>query len=106
MADNQRIFIDPDILARTATQLARVAEGLTTAATTATSARISSSALGLMNAWMVSPITSVAQRSSELIQVSSDVTGAVAIATDAAADDFATLEHNVVAVITSMGSDL
>ena len=102
MTVNQRITIDPEVLARCAARLAAVSEGLSGAHRTAASARLGANAFGLINSWMVAPITSVATRSGELIGLSGDVIGAVGVATDAAAGDFADLEETVIAALESI----
>jgi hypothetical protein len=106
MSLNQRISIDPAVLRRCGSDLTRVAEGLGDASARIAGASISSAAFGTMNSWMVSPITSVSDKSTTLIAESGKVTAAVGDAADASADDFDAMEDAIMAVISGLEAGL
>ena len=99
MANNQRIAIDPDVLSRCSDELGRVSVGLENASARVAGATIGSNAFGLMNAWMVPPISTVSSRSAELIALTGEAARTVGIATDDAAAAFANNEIEIAGII-------
>jgi hypothetical protein len=104
--ETARIAIDHDVLVRSARELHRTAESLATVSATAASAQLSSNAFGLMNAWMTPPVNAVSSRSRELLRVSATVVEVVAAATDAAANDFASTEGDVLQWVEELDAQL
>ena len=102
MTTNQRITIDPDILERCAARLAEVSRGPAQTARHSGSAQLGPRAFGLMNSWMVAPISTVSSESSTLIRTLGEVIGSVGMATEGAADDFGRLEETVIAALESI----
>lgn len=106
MAVKPDIDINHDVFVNTAKILREVADGLSATARRAGSRELAPSSFGLMNSWMVSPITSVAARSADLITSSSSVVAATANATDAAARDWSLAEQSMIDAINAVGTTL
>ena len=106
MGVHEELEIDHELLVRTAKDLRLVGEGLAAAADRVAAAGLDGDAFGRMNTWMVSPITTVASRSTELVSVSATVVDAFGTATEAAAADWDEAEQSMITAIESVGSTL
>ena len=98
--------MDPAVLRRCAADLNRVAEGLSAASSSIAGAKISSNAFGMMNSWMVDPITTVSAKSKTLIEDSGKVSAAIGKAADGSAGDFDRAEEMVISTITDIQKEL
>lgn len=106
MSINQQISIDPAVLRRCGSDLKRVANGLGGASKRIAGATISGDAFGIINKWMVTPITTVADQSTSLIEVTDKVTSAVGTAADGSADDFEATEQAIISAVSGLESGL
>jgi len=102
MVNNQRIAIDPDVLDTCSGELSAVSVGLEDASARIGRAPMSANAFGIINSWMVPPITSVSSRSAELVRVAGEATRTVAMATDGAAADFAANEVAIATIVAEL----
>jgi hypothetical protein len=106
MTGHQKITIDGATLRRCGSDLARVADGLADTSARIAGSSIASDAFGIMNSWMVDPIRTVSDRSTELVSTSGAVTSAVGKAAGSAADDFDELEQAIVTTVSAFLSQL
>jgi hypothetical protein len=103
---SEQIVIDHDVLLRSAATLRRATAELAAASAAISAAPLSGGAFGLMNSWMVAPVHAVSSNSAEHLRVSSGVVEVVASATEAAADDFARNEDEVLRWVEKLDAEL
>lgn len=103
---SEQIFIDHEMLLRSAETLRGAAGDLAAASTAISGAPLSGTAFGQMNSWMVGPIHTVSSTSTEHLRVSSEVVEAVTSATEAAAEDFVRTEDEVMLWVQKLDAEL
>jgi hypothetical protein len=104
--ENTQIEIDPDVLRRCGSDLGQVAQQVKDVAADLGRSPLNAGAFGLMNAWMVPPISGLASHSTDLITVTGDVTAAVGGAALAAAQDFEETESAAIRAIDALAAKI
>lgn len=104
--DPALIAIDREVLLRSARTLHDTAQGLAAVSQAIADAPIGSTAFGLMNQWMVSPIQSLAQNSTEQTRVCGNVVDVLGHATEDAANDFEATEGDVLVWVKELDEHL
>jgi hypothetical protein len=106
VAENENITIDPAVLRRCAADLERVADGLGRAAVSINSTPMTARAFGLMNSWVVDPISAVSSQTSQLIDHADRVISTLGTATEEAAKDTEQSEETILEWVRTPDANL
>lgn len=101
-----RIEIDSEALERASRDLADAGGRLAAAAAEAGGVTVSSRALGSMNSYLGGPVSLAARHTTGMLRTVGDVVGALGVAAQAAADDFADYESGVSLALSEADVDI